>query len=281
MSNSSLVTYVIKSPNNSGKRTHSIDTITIHHMAGNLSVERCGEIFASNKREASSNYGVSGKSIGLYVDEENRSWCSSSATNDQRAITIEVSNDASGVSNKTWTVSDETMETLIKLVADICKRNGIKKLVYSTNKEDRVNHRNGCNMTLHKDFIPTLCPGPYLESKMPYIADRVNAIINGSNTNNEQELYRVRKSWGDAKSQLGAYKILANAKKSCPVGYNVYNRAGEVIYSNTTPNKKTNEQLAREVICGKWGNGAERKNRLESAGYNYYEIQKIVNKLMR
>ena len=109
----------------------------------------------------------------------------------------------------------------------------------------------------------------------------VNAIINGSTTNNEQELYRVRKSWSDAKSQLGAYKILANAKKSCPVGYNVYNKAGEVIYSNTTQNKKTNEQIAREVICGKWGNGTERKNRLESAGYNYYEVQKIVNKLMK
>lgn len=179
MSNSAMVTYTKLSPNHSGTRTHIIDTITIHHMAGNCSVQTCGDIFAPKSRQASSNYGVSGKKVGLYVDEKNRSWCSSNRTNDQRAITIEVANDAAGVRNKTWTVSDETMNTLIKLVADICKRNGIAKLIWSDKRNDRINHVNGCNMTLHEDFANTLCPGPYLKSKMPYIAEEVNKLLDG------------------------------------------------------------------------------------------------------
>lgn len=203
MSNSTMVTYTKLSPNHSGKRTHVIDTITIHHMASNLSVETCGDIFANKNRQASSNYGVSGSKVGLYVDEANRAWTSSNRYNDQRAITIEVANDANGVKNKTWTVSDETMSTLIKLVADVCKRNGIAKLVWSNNKNDRINHTSGCNMTLHKDFAATACPGPYLESKMPYIADEVNKLLNVTET--PKTLYRV---------QVGAYKVKANTTKA-------------------------------------------------------------------
>lgn len=200
MSNSPLVTYTRLSPNNSGKRTHAIDTITIHHMAGNLTVEQCGAIFANTKREASSNYGVNGKNVGLYVDEANRSWCSSNAANDQRAITIETANDGG---DPNWHVSDTTLSTLIKLVADICKRNGIKKLVWSDNKDDRVNHRNGCNMTIHSDFAATACPGPYLKSKMSYIANEVNKLLNDEAQSNK--LYRV---------QIGAYRVKANAERA-------------------------------------------------------------------
>lgn len=203
MSNSSLVTYTKLSPNHSGKRTHAIDTITIHHMAGNLDVVTCGNIFANSSRKASSNYGVHEKEIGLYVDEANRSWCSSNSTNDQRAITIEVSNDAAGVKNKTWTVSNTTYETLIALLVDICKRNGIKQLIWSNNKSDRVNHVNGCNMTIHKDFAATACPGPYLESKMADIAKRVNEKLFNNNTPIvSTKLYRP---------QVGAYKVKKNA----------------------------------------------------------------------
>lgn len=181
MSNSSLVSYTKLSPNCSKPRTHKIDTITIHHMAGNLSVETCGEVFAKTSRQASSNYGIgSDGRVGLYVEEVNRAWTSGNRANDHRAITIEVANDDAGVKNKTWTVSASAYKALIKLCADICKRNGITKLVWDSNKTNRINHTNGANMTLHKDFAATGCPGPYLESKMPDIAKEVNAILSGS-----------------------------------------------------------------------------------------------------
>lgn len=178
-SNSSLVNYVRISPNKTSPRNHKIDCITIHHMAGNLSIEACGEGFAKPTRKGSSNYavGTDGR-IGMYVEEKDRSWCSSNKANDHRAITIEVANDGGAKTN--WHVSDKALESLIKLVADICKRNDIKKLIWSENKSDRVNHRNGCNMTVHRDFASTACPGSYLYSKMPYIADEVNKVLSGS-----------------------------------------------------------------------------------------------------
>lgn len=137
-------------------------------MAGNLSVETCGNVFQS--RKASSNYGVDSiGNIGMYVEESDRSWCSSNGTNDNRAITIEVAD-----CNNKWEVNDVAMARLIELVVDCCKRNKIKKLVWSSNKYDRVNHLNGCNMTVHRDFSSTTCPGDWLYSKMPYIASEVN-----------------------------------------------------------------------------------------------------------
>ena len=177
--NSSLVVHTQISPNRNSPRNHAIDTITIHHMAGNLSIERCGQLFANASRQGSSNYGVGTDGrIALYVEEKDRAWTSSSPTNDHRAITIEVANSQSGGN---WPVSDLALNATINLVADICKRNGIKQLIWSDNKEDRINHRNGCNMTVHRDFAATACPGPYLMEKMPYIAQAVNNIL-GTNT---------------------------------------------------------------------------------------------------
>ena len=141
MSNSSLVVYTKLSPNHSGKRTKKIDTITIHCMAGNCSVETCGNLFANSARQASSNYGIGTDGrIALYVDEANRSWCTSSNANDQRAVTIEVANNGGAPD---WPVSAKAYAALLDLVTDICKRNGIKRLVWSTSKNDRVNHLNG------------------------------------------------------------------------------------------------------------------------------------------
>lgn len=175
MGNSNLVQYIKISPHKTKGRNHAIDTITIHHMAGNLSIETCGNVFQT--REASSNYGVdSNGRIGMYVEEKDRSWCSCSSSNDNRAITIEVAD-----KNNKWEISDKAMAALINLVVDCCKRNGINKLVWSNNKADRVNHRNGCNMTVHRDFSSTTCPGDYLYSKMPYIASEVNKRLNPFN----------------------------------------------------------------------------------------------------
>ena len=200
MSNSNMVTYTKLSPNCSKPRNHAIDTITIHHMAGNLSVQTCGELFAKPSRKASSNYGVNHKEVGLYVDEANRSWCSSNGTNDNRAITIETANDGGAPD---WHIADDTMDTLIKLVADICRRNGIKKLIWSDDKSERVNHANGCNMTIHSDFAATACPGPYLKSKMAYIASEVNKLID-ADPGDDHIRYNV---------QIGSYKLKENAER--------------------------------------------------------------------
>ena len=164
MSNSPLVDYTKISPNSTNPRNHKIDTITIHHMAGNLSVEGCGAVFEFESRGASSNYGVdSNGRIGLYVEEKNRSWCSSNRANDQRAVTIEVANDSKGPD---WHVSDKALERTIDLCVDICQRNGISKLNFTGDTSG--------NLTMHKWFTNTTCPGPYLESKFPYIAEEVN-----------------------------------------------------------------------------------------------------------
>lgn len=172
MSNSALISYTKLSPNHSGKRTKKIDTITIHCMAGQLSVESCGALFAQSSRQASSNYGIGTDGrIALYVDEANRSWCTSSNANDQRAVTIEVANNGGAPD---WPVSAKAYAALLDLVTDICKRNGIKRLVWSTRKNDRVNHLNGCNMTVHRDYANKSCPGDYLYNRHGQIAAEVN-----------------------------------------------------------------------------------------------------------
>src|SRR5690606_3422968 len=129
MSNSPLVQYVKISPNRTNPRKSPIRKITIHHMAGMLSVETCGSIFADKDRKASSNYGigVDGR-IAMYVEEKNRAWTSSSPDNDHQAVTIEVANCEIG---GLWRVSDLVMERLIELCVDVCKRNGIARLNFT------------------------------------------------------------------------------------------------------------------------------------------------------
>lgn len=170
-SNSKLIKYTKISPNRSSPRNHKIDTITIHCTGGQLTTVTIGNIFGSSRAQASANYGIGmDGEIGLYVEEKDRSWCSSNAANDNRAITIEVSSD----SYAPYAVNDAAYESLIKLLVDICKRNDIKKLVWSDNKDDRINHKNGCNMTVHRDFANKACPGDYLYERMGEIADAVN-----------------------------------------------------------------------------------------------------------
>lgn len=178
--NSPLVNYTKLSPNHSGLRRHAIDTISIHCVVGQCSVQTLGSIFANPNKQASSNYGIGydGK-IGLYVEEKNRSWCTSSSENDNRAITIEVASDT----YHPYAVNDKAYNALINLLADICKRNGIKKLVWSTNRNDRVNHKNGCNMTVHRDYANKSCPGDYLYERHGAIAAAVNKKLGaGGNT---------------------------------------------------------------------------------------------------
>lgn len=173
MSNSPLISFTKISPNKTAKRTHAIDTITIHCTAGRTSIEALGALFAASSRKASSNYGIGEDGrIGLFVDESSRSWCSSNAANDHRAVTIEVSSD----SKAPYAVNDAAYASLIYLVADICRRNGIKKLLWMHDKS-LVGKVELQNMTLHKWFAAKACPGEYLEERMFDIAAKVNALL--------------------------------------------------------------------------------------------------------
>lgn len=184
MSNSKLICYTKLSPNCNKPRNAAIDRITIHHMAGNLTIEQCGEMFARTSRQASSNYGIgSDGRIGLYVDEANRSWCSSSPANDHRAITIEVAN-APGAGEPDWKVTDKALAAAVDLCTDICKRNGKSKLVWISSKDKALAYKPKSGemvMTMHKWFAATGCPGPYLGGKFSYIAKEVNKRL-GSKT---------------------------------------------------------------------------------------------------
>lgn len=205
MSNSPLVDYTRISPNKNSPRNHKIDTITIHCVVGQCTAETLGNIFAPTSRQASSNYGVGtdGK-IGMYVEEKDCSWCSSNAANDNRAVTIEVASDT----KHPYAVNDRAFAALLDLVTDICKRNGIKKLVWSTKKADRVNHKNGCNMTVHRDYANKSCPGDYLYNRHGEIAAEVNRRLGVADTAPDAgaaqgvTVYTVKK--GDTLSQIAA-----------------------------------------------------------------------------
>lgn len=205
MSNSSLICCKVMSPNHSGKRTMPIDRISIHCMAGNLSVESCGSLFSKTSREASSNYGIgSDGRIGLYVDEANRSWCTSSRANDQRAITIEVANTEA---KHPWPVSDKAYNSLIRLLVDICKRNGKNKVVWFPNKDTALAYEPKSGemvFTIHRWFANKACPGDYLFDRHDNIVAAVNSQLksNGASKPAENVLYRV---------QTGAYSKKANA----------------------------------------------------------------------
>ena len=206
MSNSPLVSYTKLSPNHSGKRKHAIDTISIHCMAGNLSVERCGELFQNKERQASSNYGIgSDGRIGLYVDEANRSWCTSSASNDNRAVTIEVANT---VAKDPWPVSDAAYKSLIDLLVDICQRNGIPRLLWKGDK-NLVGQVDRQNMTVHRWFANKSCPGNWLYEHHGQIAKEVNERLEEENMVRYERLRDIKnKEFHDIVEKLMDANIL-------------------------------------------------------------------------
>ena len=233
--NSSLVSYTKLSPNHSGQRTHGIDRITPHCVVGQCSVETLGNIFLPTSRQASSNYGigVDGR-VGMYVEEKNRSWCSSSAANDQRAVTIECASDSA----EPYAFKNIVYRTLIKLCVDICKRNGKTKLLWLGDKTKTLNYTPKSNemvLTVHRRFANKSCPGNWMYSRMGDLAEKVTAAL-GDTATTPKQLYRVRKTWSDSKSQKGAYKILANAKACADKnpGYSVFDTDGNAVYTSET-----------------------------------------------
>ena len=236
--NSSLVKYTSLSPNHSGQRTHSIDRITPHCVVGQLTAEGICACFPKG-REASCNYGIGkdGK-VALCVKEKNRSWCSSSAENDQRAVTIECASD----STAPYAFNTAVYNALIELCVDICKRNGKNKLLWLGDKTKTLNYAPKSGemvLTVHRWFANKSCPGDWMYSRMGDLATTVTKRLSGvsgggstTTTPTGKTLYRVRKSWSDTKSQLGAFSVLANAKSLVDKNpsYKVFDESGKVVY---------------------------------------------------
>lgn len=166
MSNSPLVSYTKLSPNHSGARTHSIDRITPHCVVGQCSVEALGNIFMPVSKQSSCNYGIGADGrVLLCVNEANRSWCTSSNANDQRAVTIECASDASAP----YAFKDVVYQKLITLCVDICKRNGKKKLLWLGDKTKTLNYSPKSDemvLTVHRWFANKSCPGDWMYARM-------------------------------------------------------------------------------------------------------------------
>lgn len=257
--NSSMVVYTKLSPNHSGQRTHSIDRITPHCVVGQCTAEGLGDWFAKSSTQASSNYGIDKDGrVGMYVEEKNRSWCSSSNANDQRAITIECASDTS----EPYAFRDAVYQTLIKLCIDICKRNGKNKLIWFGDKDKTLNYSTKSNemiLTVHRWFANKSCPGNWMYARMGDLAEKVTKALQGSDSGSgsgsdsgntgKVKWYRVRKSWTDSKSQKGAYKILANAKKCADQnpGYKVFDAYGKVVYEPKAAEAETKVPFLVEV----------------------------------
>lgn len=309
MSNSPLVVYTKLSPNHSGKRTHSIDRITPHCVVGQLSCETICDCFPAG-RNASCNYGIGTDGrISLCVDEGNRSWCSSSNSNDQRAVTIECSSDKTAP----YAMTDAVYESLINLCVDICKRNGKKKLLWFADKDKTLAYEPAADemiITVHRWFANKSCPGDWLYSRLGDLAAKVTAKLNPSNDTASDVLYRVQtgafkvkenadkqlakvkaagfdtymvQAGGYYKIQVGAYSKKANADamaaKLKAAGFDTYITTEQGKPVSASPAKKSIDEIAREVIRGDWGNGQDRINRLKAAGYDPKKVQDRVNEL--
>ena len=332
----------------SGRRGYKICKFTPHHMAGVLTGEQCARLFQNSGRDASANYciGNDGGIVGC-VDENNRAWTSSSSSNDCQAITVEVSNSSTGGD---WPISEAAWNSLVNLAVDVCRRYGFR-LTYDGTK-------NG-SLTRHNMFANTNCPGPYLQSRLDELCRVVNAKLDGNEptpaptpapstgrnvgdvvtingvytaSNSTKKLNPARNSGTITKIIAGALNpyLLDNGNlgwvnESCIVaaagsgtsssgqksldaiaqeviagkwgngqdrfnrlnaaGYDsnaVQNRVNEILTGkSSSSNRKSNDTIANEVIAGKWGNGANRKARLQAAGYDYNAIQSLVNKKLK
>lgn len=289
MSNSPLVSYTKLSPNHSGQRTHSIDRITPHCVVGQLSAESICACFPAG-REASCNYGIGTDGrISLCVEEKNRSWCSSSRDNDQRAVTIECASDKT----EPYAMNDKVYASLINLCVDICKRNGKTKLLWFGDKDKTLNYSPKSDemvITVHRWFANKSCPGNWLYARLGNLAAEVTQRLTGgvssegevSVPSDNKTLYRVqtgafsKKSNADAlveklkeagfdtymvmndglyKAQVGAYNVKANAEsqmaKLKAKGFDAFitTKSGSAVTSSSTP-KKSAAEIAKEIYSG-------------------------------
>ena len=272
MSNSSLVDCTVLSPNHSGKRTQNLTRITPHIVVGQLKAEDIGYCFIEKERKASCNYGIGTEGrVCLIVDEDNRSWCSSSKDNDQRAVTIECASDKTAP----YSLNNVVYNKLIDLCVDICKRNGKDKLLWFADKDKSLSYlpaNNEMVLTVHKWFANTECCGDWLYDRLGEVASKVTERL-GCAT---KQIYRV---------QVGTFSIKSNAeimlKKLKDSGFEGFITTATVPATDISMEPVESyderiERLAKEVWSGKHGVGDERKKAL---GDDYKAVQAKIKEL--
>ena len=256
--NSTLVEYACLSPNNSGERTHAIDRITPHCVVGQLSVEALGEIFMKPSKKASCNYGIGADGrVGLYVDEGNRSWCSSSAPNDQRAVTIECASDKEAP----YAFNELVYNKLITLCVDICKRNNKTKLIWIEDKDTALKYEPAEDemlLTVHRWFAKKECPGAWLMERMNDLASKVTAqlapnVVELKGNSSEAKIWNFFSAWLNDYAVAG---IMGNLKAESNLRsdnlQNAYNKKLGL----------SDEEYTRQVDDGSYENFVH-----DSAGY--------------
>ena len=306
--NSNMVAYTKLSPNHSGQRTHGIDRITPHCVVGQCTAEGLGDWFAKSSTQASSNYGIDKNGrVGLYVEEKNRSWCSSSGANDQRAVTIECASDTS----EPYAMNSAVYATLIKLCVDICKRNGKKKLIWFGDKDKTLNYSPKSDemiLTVHRWFANKSCPGNWLYARLGDLASKVTAQLGGAASTPaggsqtpvskfpavpftvkviiDDLNYRSEPSMNgkvNGQTGKGVFTIMEVrdgwGRLKSGAGWIYLENPSYCTIGNTSSSAvktttKSVDTLAREVIQGKWGMVLTERTRLTAAGYNYSAVQK-------
>lgn len=275
MGYSALTNAAIMSPNHSGSRYNSISKITIHHMAGNLSIETCGNVFLNPNRQASSNYGIgSDGRIACYVDEENHPWTSANWDNDDCAITIEVANSEAGGD---WPITQEAYASLIRLCADICNRYGIYPYYDGTPS---------ATLTEHCMFVATNCPGPTIHAMQVnhVIENDIRAAMAGGAISTPQStqpasgdvedlaLRAIAGEFGNGDARRAALGDMYGAVQA---------RINEMYGGVTATADYSIDALAYRVIAGEFGNGQDRINALAAAGYDNVAVQQRVNEILQ
>ena len=275
MGYSALTNAAIMSPNHSGSRYNSISKITIHHMAGNLSIDTCGNVFLNPNRQASSNYGIgSDGRIACYVDEENHPWTSANWDNDDRAITIEVANSETGGD---WPISQEAYASLIRLCADICNRYGIYPYYDGTPS---------ATLTEHCMFVATNCPGPTIHAMQVnhVIENDIRAAMAGATVSAPQSTQSVGEDVEDLARRSIAGEFGNGDARRAALG-DMYSavqvRINEMYGGIQSIPTYSLDDIARRVITGEFGNGQDRINALAAAGYDNVAVQQRVNEILQ
>ena len=245
--------------------------ITVHNTANNASAENEIKYMINNNKETSYHYAIDDKEIIQGILENRNAWHAGDGNGkgNRKTIGIEICY-STGDKNK----FEKAQENAAEFIAHKLKEYGWDV--------DRV--------YTHKHWSGKHCPHRTLdEYGWEYFINLVKKYMGKQTTPTvTSEMYRVRKSWNDASSQIGAYTILENAIRACKDGYYVFDSKGNVIYPKKelqvappAPVKKSNTEIAQEVIAGKWGNGATRKTKLQNAGYDYNAVQAEVERLMK
>lgn len=267
MARSSLATAFISVSNHTAGRQKPIRTISVHHMAGRATAAACANTLQN--RGVSAHYGIGvGGEIACYVEEQNTAWSLGNWDANCENISIEVSNSATGGD---WPVSDESLDSAIKLVADIAKRNNLGTLVV------------GQNLVMHKQYKATNCPGPYLEARFQFIVDQANAL-NSANAPAVELPAPSKKTLAEVVNDVIAGKYgnqPGRQQKLEAEGWNyeeVRQAVNAKLGTKTQPVLKSVDTIANEVIAGLWKNQPERQKLLEAAGYNYEQVRQAVNR---